>query len=117
MLGQGGVNLSGGQKQRLSIARALVRKPEILILDDSTSAVDVATEMKIWEALKVHARGLTCFVIAQRISSVARADQIVVLDGGFMVGLGNHRKLLKDCEVYRDIFRSQIGKEGIRDGQ
>ncbi|KEO84932.1 ABC transporter ATP-binding protein [Tumebacillus flagellatus] len=110
-LGQGGVNLSGGQKQRVSIARALVRNPEILILDDSTSAVDVATEAKIKEALKAYAKGLTCLLIAQRITSVMDADLIVVLDQGELVGYGTHDELLKTCDVYQQIYRSQIGKE------
>jgi len=113
LLGRGGVNLSGGQKQRVSIARALVRRPEILILDDCTSAVDVATETRIREALKEYSGGLTCLVIAQRITSVIGADRIVVLDNGRMVGTGNHEELMQTCEVYREIYRSQIGKEGI----
>ncbi len=113
LLGQGGVNLSGGQKQRVSIARALVRKPEILILDDSTSAVDVATEAKIREALKKYSAGLTCLIIAQRITSVMNADKVVVLDHGDVVGIGSHEELMQSCEVYQDIFRSQIGKEGM----
>lgn len=113
LLGQGGVNLSGGQKQRISIARALVRKPEILILDDCTSAVDVATESKIREALREYSRDLTCIIIAQRITSVMDADRILVLDNGEMVGLGKHEELLQTCAVYRDIFRSQIGKEAV----
>lgn len=110
-VGQGGINFSGGQKQRLSIARALVRKPEILILDDSTSAVDVATETKIKEALREYAQGLTCLLIAQRITSVMDADKIVVLDQGELVGIGTHESLLKDCRIYQEIFQSQIGKE------
>ncbi|PWK16507.1 ABC transporter ATP-binding protein [Tumebacillus permanentifrigoris] len=110
-LGQGGVNLSGGQKQRVSIARALVRNPEILILDDSTSAVDVATEARIKEALKTYARGLTCLLIAQRITSVIDADKIVVLDQGEIVGTGTHEELMKTCDVYQQIFQSQVGKE------
>jgi ATP-binding cassette subfamily B protein len=110
-LGQGGVNLSGGQKQRVSIARALVRHPEILILDDSTSAVDVATEAKIKDALKSYARGLTCLLIAQRITSVLDADKIAVLDQGQLVGLGTHDELMKTCEVYQQIYQSQVGKE------
>lgn len=113
LLGQGGVNLSGGQKQRVSIARALVRKPEILILDDSTSAVDVATEAKIREALKKYSAGLTCIIIAQRITSVMNADKIIVLDHGDVVGMGTHEELMQSCEVYQDIFRSQIGKEAV----
>jgi ATP-binding cassette subfamily B protein len=110
-LGQGGVNFSGGQKQRLSIARALVRKPEILILDDSTSAVDTATEAKIKESLKKYAEGLTCLLIAQRITSVMDADKIIVLDRGEIVGMGKHEELIKNCKVYQEIFQSQAGKE------
>ncbi|MGG3469213.1 ABC transporter ATP-binding protein [Neobacillus pocheonensis] len=110
-IGQGGVNFSGGQKQRISIARALVKKPEILILDDSTSAVDVATEAKIKEGLKTYAKGLTCLLIAQRITSIMDADKIVVLDHGEIVGVGNHHELMKDCHVYQEIYHSQMGKE------
>ncbi|MCZ8511897.1 ABC transporter ATP-binding protein [Paenibacillus filicis] len=110
-LGQGGVNFSGGQKQRLSIARALVRQPDVLILDDCTSAVDVATEGRIKEALKQYASGITCLLIAQRITSVMDADKIVVLDQGEVVGLGSHGELMRDCRVYQEIFQSQVGKE------
>jgi ATP-binding cassette subfamily B protein len=110
-LGQGGVNFSGGQKQRVSIARALVKKPEILILDDSTSAVDVSTESKIREALRQYSKNLTCIIIAQRITSVMGADKIVVLDNGQVVGLGSHGELMQTSPVYQDIYRSQIGKE------
>jgi ATP-binding cassette subfamily B protein len=111
MIGQGGVNFSGGQKQRISIARALVKKPSILILDDSTSAVDVATEAKIKAALKKYAKGLTCLLIAQRITSIMDADKIVVLDHGELVGFGTHSELLADCRVYQEIYQSQMGKE------
>lgn len=111
LLGQKGVNLSGGQKQRLSIARALIRRPDILILDDCTSAVDVATEAKIKEALKTYANGLTCLIIAQRITSVMDADRIVVMDNGEIVGDGRHEELMKSCRVYQEIYRSQVGKE------
>ncbi|MEF3305963.1 ABC transporter ATP-binding protein [Paenibacillus sp. GYB003] len=110
-LGQRGVNLSGGQKQRLSIARALIRKPDILILDDCTSAVDVATEAKIKQSLKAYARNLTCLLIAQRITSVMDAERIVVLDQGEIVGVGTHETLLHSCTVYREIYQSQVGKE------
>ncbi len=112
-IGQGGVNFSGGQKQRLSIARAIVKKPEILILDDSTSAVDVATEAKIKAALKTFTTGLTCILIAQRITSVMDADKIVVLDQGEIVGIGIHQELMNDCRVYQEIYRSQMGKEAV----
>lgn len=110
-LGQGGINLSGGQKQRLSIARALVKQPEILILDDSTSAVDVATEAKIKVGLKKYSAELTCIIITQRISSVSDADQILVLDDGKLVGAGRHEELMKSCDVYQEIYHSQMGKE------
>lgn len=111
LIGQGGVNFSGGQKQRLSIARALVKKPEILILDDSTSAVDVATEAKIKEGLKKYANGLTCLLIAQRITSIIDADKIVVLDQGEVAGAGTHNELMRECRVYQEIYQSQMGRE------
>jgi ATP-binding cassette, subfamily B, multidrug efflux pump len=112
-IGQGGVNFSGGQKQRMSIARALIKKPEILILDDSTSAVDVATESRIKESLKKYAKGLTCLLIAQRISSVVDADRIIVLDDGKIVGNGTHNELIQSCPTYQEIYRSQFGKEAL----
>lgn len=111
VVGQGGVNLSGGQKQRLAIARALVRKPRILILDDCTSALDLATEARILRGLKDYTEDLTCFVISQRITSVMAADRILVLDEGRVAGFGNHQELLASCLVYQDIFRSQIGRK------
>ncbi len=111
LLGQGGVNLSGGQKQRLSIARALIKKPEVLILDDCTSAVDVTTETKIREGLKKYSKELTAIIIAQRVTSVMTADKIVVLDNGQVVSMGSHEELMHTSKVYQDIFRSQIGKE------
>jgi ATP-binding cassette subfamily B protein len=110
-LGQGGVNLSGGQKQRLAIARALLRNPEILILDDCTSAVDVATEARIKEAFKKFRAALTCIIISQRIATVRDADEIVVLDDGEIVGKGKHEELVENCRVYREIIQSQLGKE------
>ncbi len=110
-LGQGGVNVSGGQKQRLCIARALLKKPRILILDDSTSAVDTATEAKIRESFTGTLKDTTKIIIAQRITSVMDADQILVLDEGKIVGLGSHRKLLKECEAYQEIYYSQMDKE------
>ena len=109
-LGQGGLNLSGGQKQRISIARALIKKPSILILDDSTSAVDLITERKIKEGLKEYLTVTTTLLIAQRITSVMDADKILVMDRGKIVGFGNHEELMKDNEVYQDIYDSQIGK-------
>ena len=109
-LGQGGLNLSGGQKQRISIARALIKKPSILILDDSTSAVDLITERKIKVGLKEYLRDTTTLLIAQRITSVMDADKILVMDRGKIVGFGNHEELMKDNEVYQDIYDSQIGK-------
>jgi ATP-binding cassette subfamily B multidrug efflux pump len=111
MLGQRGVNLSGGQKQRLSIARALIRKPDVLILDDCTSALDTTTETSIKESLKTFASGVTCLLIAQRITSVMDADKIVVMDDGEIVGIGTHEALMKSCRVYVEIFQSQFGKE------
>lgn len=110
-VGQGGVNFSGGQKQRLAIARALVKNPEILILDDATSAVDVATEERIKNSLKKYAKDLTCIIIAQRITSVMDLDKIVVLDHGEIVGMGKHDQLLQNCRVYQEIVKSQVGKE------
>lgn len=110
-LGQGGVNLSGGQKQRLCIARALLKKPRILILDDSTSAVDTATESSIRKALHQYMPQITKIIIAQRITSVVDADEIVVLDGGRIVGCGKHSQLMEDCLPYREIYYSQKDKE------
>jgi ATP-binding cassette, subfamily B, multidrug efflux pump len=112
-LGQGGVNLSGGQKQRLAIARALIKSPEILILDDCTSSVDVATEAEIRKALKKYFGKLTCLIVAQRITSVIDTDRIIVLDKGEISCVGTHNELMETCTVYKDIFHSQIGKEEI----
>ncbi len=113
VLGQRGVNLSGGQKQRLAIARALIRKPGILILDDSTSAVDMATEARLQAALRRRMGSCTIFVIAQRISSVMDADKILVMDDGRVAAEGTHAELMKTSEIYRDIVRSQMGKEAV----
>ncbi|MTI46948.1 MAG: ABC transporter ATP-binding protein [Firmicutes bacterium] len=113
VLGQGGVNLSGGQKQRVSIARALIKRPEILILDDSTSALDITTETKIRNDLKEYSKNLTCIIIAQRITSVMGCDKVVVLEDGEVVGLGTHDKLIEECDIYKDIYHSQIGKEAM----
>lgn len=109
VLGQGGANVSGGQKQRLCIARALLKKPKILILDDSTSAVDTATEARIREAFATSLAGTTKIIIAQRISSVRECDNIIVFGDGEIVGEGTHDELMSSCEDYRDIVRSQSG--------
>ncbi|MCI9272587.1 MAG: ABC transporter ATP-binding protein [Clostridiales bacterium] len=106
-LGQGGVNLSGGQKQRLCIARAILKKPKVLILDDSTSAVDAATEAKIRQGLAEALPGTTKIIIAQRISSVAHADQILILEDGKVNAIGNHETLLRSNSIYQDIYQSQ----------
>jgi ATP-binding cassette subfamily B protein len=109
-LGQRGVNLSGGQKQRMAIARALARRPDILILDDSTSAVDVATEARIQAALDAWlADGGTRIVVAQRISTVLLADKIIVLNEGRIVAEGTHAELLRSSQIYREIYESQLG--------
>lgn len=110
-LGQGGSNVSGGQKQRLCIARALLKRPRILILDDSTSAVDTATEAKIRECFQTTLKETTKFIIAQRIGSVEMADKIIVLDEGDIVGMGSHEDLMKDCEAYQEIYYSQRDKK------
>lgn len=109
LIGQGGVNLSGGQRQRLSIARALIRAPKLLMLDDCTSAVDSTTEQKIFEALRRNAADMTCVIISQRVASIIHCDKILVLENGVMAGFGSHETLAKTCPVYRDIYRSQIG--------
>lgn len=109
VLGQGGANVSGGQKQRLCIARALLKKPKIIILDDSTSAVDTATEARIREAFATSLAGTTKIIIAQRISSVRECDNIIVFGDGEIVGEGTHDELMRSCEDYRDIVRSQSG--------
>ena len=112
-LGQGGVNVSGGQKQRLCIARALLKKPKILILDDSTSAVDTATEAQIRKSFSTTLKDTTKLIIAQRISSVEDADRILVMDEGQIVGQGTHKELLESCETYQEIYNSQRSKEEV----
>jgi ATP-binding cassette subfamily B multidrug efflux pump len=116
ILEQRGVNLSGGQKQRLAIARAVLLRPRILILDDSTSAVDLKTESRIQEALQKVIKDTTCFIIAQRITSVMNADQIIVLNDGVVDAVGTHAELMQRSEIYRDIYRSQLGEDGQRYG-
>jgi len=113
VIAQGGTNISGGQKQRLSIARALVRKPEIYVFDESFSALDYKTDAKLREALRREIHDATMFVISQRVSTVMNADQIIVLDEGHMVGIGTHRALIETCEVYREIVSSQLSSEEI----
>ena len=108
---QGGKNFSGGQKQRLAIARALARKPEILILDDSASALDFATDAALRRALKAETQGMTVLMVSQRVSTVKAADRILVLDDGTMAGLGTHEELMESCEVYREICLSQLSRE------
>lgn len=110
-LGQDGVNVSGGQKQRLCIARTLLKKPKILILDDSTSAVDTATEARIRENFEKELKGMTKIIIAQRISSVIDADKIVVIDDGRITGIGSHQQLMETCEAYAEIYYSQMDKK------
>ena len=113
-LGQGGVNVSGGQKQRLCIARAILKKPRVLILDDSTSAVDTATDAKIRQAFANELKDTTKIIIAQRVTSICEADLILVMDGGRVVAQGTHEELMKNCEIYRDVYQSQ--QEGVSIG-
>ena len=108
---QSGRNLSGGQKQRLTIARALVKKPEILILDDSASALDFATDAKLRKAIREMKEQPTVFIVSQRASSIQYADQILVLDDGELAGAGTHRELLENCPAYQEIYYSQFPKE------
>ncbi len=112
-IAQGGTNVSGGQKQRLSIARAIARKPEIFIFDDSFSALDYKTDAKLRAALKKNTQKVTKFIVAQRIGTIKDADKIIVLDNGNMVGMGTHEELLKTCSVYQEIALSQLSKEEL----
>ena len=112
-IAQGGTNVSGGQKQRLSIARAIYKHPEILIFDDSFSALDYRTDNVLRGALKKEAKGVTKLIVAQRIGTIKDADRIVVVDDGHIVGQGTHKELLENCEVYREIAESQLSKEEL----
>ena len=115
-IAEGGTNLSGGQKQRLSVARALVRKPEILIFDDSFSALDYKTDKELRKQIATQLKGTTCIIVAQRIGTIRNADQILVLDDGQIVGHGKHEELLKTCSVYQEIALSQLSKEELEKG-
>ena len=106
-LGQGGVNVSGGQKQRLCIARAILKQPRVLILDDSTSAVDTATDAKIRAAFAGELKDTTKIIIAQRVTSVMDADLILVMDQGRVAAQGTHEELMKTCDIYREVYQSQ----------
>ena len=112
-VGQRGKNLSGGQKQRISIARTLIKNPKILILDDSSSALDMATESKLQNSIKNRMKDATVFLIAQRISAVMDSDKIIVLDNGEIAAIGTHKELIKNCEIYRSIAISQLGEEVV----
>lgn len=112
-LAQGGTNVSGGQKQRLAIARAIARRPEIYIFDDSFSALDYKTDSVLRKELKKYTKDATCLIVAQRIGTIMNADKIVVLDNGHCVGIGTHKELLKTCEVYKQIALSQLSKEEL----
>ena len=114
VISEGGKNLSGGQRQRLTIARALVRKPQILILDDSASALDFATDARLRRALKEDTENMTVFLVSQRVSSLMHADRILVLEDGEPAGMGTHEELLKTCQVYREICRSQLSEKEVQ---
>jgi ATP-binding cassette subfamily B protein len=111
VISQGGKNLSGGQKQRISIARALIGKPDILILDDSTSALDYATDLALRKALREDLSETSVIMISQRTTSLKEADKIIVMDDGEAVGIGTHDELLKNCDVYSEIYRSQMNEK------
>ena len=114
ILAQGGRNLSGGQKQRLAIARALVRKPEFYLFDDSFSALDFSTDKRLRDALKPYTADSAVIVVAQRVSTIKDAENIIVLDNGRISGQGTHRELIESCQVYREIVLSQLGEEAIQ---
>ena len=112
-ISQGGANVSGGQKQRLSIARAIAKHPDVYIFDDSFSALDFKTDSTLRKALKAHTKDATTIIVAQRISTILNADKIIVLDDGHMAGIGTHKELMKNCEVYRQIAMSQLSEEEL----
>ena len=112
-INQGGTNVSGGQRQRLSIARALATNPEILIFDDTFSALDLKTDKALREAIKDKLKDKTVIIVAQRVSTIMDADQIIVMEDGKIVGKGKHEELLKKCEVYKQISLSQLSKEEL----
>ena len=112
-IAQGGTNISGGQKQRLAIARAIARKPEIYIFDDSFSALDYKTDSLLRKNLKKFTKNVTTLIVAQRIGTIMNADKIIVLDEGKIVGCGSHRELLKNCDIYKEIALSQLSEEEL----
>ena len=111
MVSRGGVNLSGGQKQRLTIARAVVRRPQILMLDDSSSALDFATDAALRKALKTYSTEMTVLVVSQRVSTVRQADKIIVFEEGRVAGIGSHEELMNSCAEYKEICLSQLSSE------
>ena len=113
MMARGGTNVSGGQKQRLSIARAIARNPEIYIFDDTFSALDYKTDSILRKELKKYTKDATVLIVAQRIGTVMNADKIIVLENGNIVGIGKHRDLLNNCEVYKQIALSQLSEEEL----
>ena len=112
-IARGGTNISGGQKQRLSIARAIARKPEIYIFDDTFSALDYQTDAKLRKDLKKYTKDATSLIVAQRIGTIIHANKIIVLDKGECVGIGTHKELLKTCQVYKEIALSQLSEEEL----
>ena len=115
-ISQGGSNVSGGQKQRLSIARAIAKRPEVFIFDDSFSALDFKTDVALRKALKKRTKESTVLIVAQRISTILNAEQIIVLDDGKIAGIGTHKELLRNCEVYKQIAASQLSEKELQDG-
>ena len=115
-IAQGGSNVSGGQKQRLSIARAIAKRPEVFIFDDSFSALDFKTDVTLRKALKKRTENSTVLIVAQRISTILNAEQIIVLDDGRVAGIGTHKELLKNCEVYQQIAASQLSESELAAG-